>query len=427
MAWLEHAETRRPTSPAARKRAAVEIVSRHEQSLKRTAQRYSLCAEDAEDAYQRALEILLVKAPTTDVRELIRWTQTVTKHEALAVRRNRERLLGRAAPTGGGSYGTPDWVELIAVEGDGPDERAERREAIARSREALQALRPAELRALTLLAEGYSYSEIGELTGFSRTKVNRCLAEGRERFRNLLSRSEDGSRCRELRPLLSAFCDGEASAGEAAKLREHLRACAPCRATMRAYRAAPRAAAALSPALSALQSLLGRVQEALTELHARLPGRGGGADSAATQVAATAGAHGAGMAAVAKVLTLCAGAAGGIAACVAAGGPPPPLGVSPDRATEPPAIERRADRSAGAPASEAPAHEPTPIPPLPGKRRESRQAPEEAKSVSSPPPAAAVEYTAPESAPAPVPAPASPSASAAPDVSDGSVAGEFGP
>ncbi len=74
---------------ASRKRAAIELIRRHERALWRTARRYSLCADDAEDATQRALEILLTKAPTSDQRELIRWMQTVTKHEALAVRRNR--------------------------------------------------------------------------------------------------------------------------------------------------------------------------------------------------------------------------------------------------------------------------------------------------------------------------------------------------
>src|SRR6476646_10115482 len=56
-----------------------------------------------------------------------------------------------------------------------PPERAERREAVARSREALQALKPQELRALTLLAQGYSYAEIGEITGYSQTKVKSPL------------------------------------------------------------------------------------------------------------------------------------------------------------------------------------------------------------------------------------------------------------
>ena len=81
----------------ARKRAAVETYVRHEAILRRTARRYSLCADDADDALQRALEILLTKAPSDDPRELIRWTQTVVKHEALAVRRDRERILSGPA------------------------------------------------------------------------------------------------------------------------------------------------------------------------------------------------------------------------------------------------------------------------------------------------------------------------------------------
>lgn len=167
----------RPQGDAARRRAALELISRYESSLKRTARRFSLNEGDAEDAYQRALEIVLTKAPTTDPQELVRWTQTVTKHEALAVRRSRERLLGR--PPREVADGTLlDPLALIPAGGDGPAEQVERREEIARSREALRTLKPAELRALGLLAEGYSYAEIGEMTGFSHTKVNRPVLRG---------------------------------------------------------------------------------------------------------------------------------------------------------------------------------------------------------------------------------------------------------
>lgn len=418
-ARIERPGLARQTSDAARKRAAIEIVTRHEAVLKRTARRYSLDAEDADDAFQRALEIVLTKAPTTDLRELIRWTQTVTKHEALAVRHNRERLLGPpATQTPGGAL---DPVALIPAEGDGPDEQAERREAIARSREALRALKPAELRALTLLAEGYSYAEIGEMTGFSRTKINRVLSEGRNRFRSLLSSSEDGSRCRELHPLLSAVCDGEASAAEAAKVREHLRACARCRSTMRAYRAAPRIAAALAPALpvSHSLSLLERAQEILGALGSRIPRIGGGADPA-VQVAAAGGAHGAGMTTLAKLLTLCAGAAGGTAACMATGVLPSPLDGSPDR-TRKPAIERYVPRPVDAVVDEGVQYQPPQQPaaqPEPDKKKPPRG--EGATTEPSTPVAEAVEY---EPAPAPpAPAPASGGSS-----SSGSAAGEFGP
>ena len=249
------------------------MLAKHERSLRRTARRYSICAADADDAFQRAMEILLVKAPPGEARELVRWMQTVTKHEALAIRRSRERQLGAPSARSGAEEEAGDWLALIPSQGAGPAERFERREAIARSREALKTLKPAELKALTLLAEGYSYAEIGEMTGFSQTKVNRCLAEGRERFRAFLSRSESGGRCAELRPVLSAFCDGEASPEETSALREHLRVCAPCRAAMRAYRAAPGATAALLPVPIAARPLLERAQEALAGAAGAAAGR----------------------------------------------------------------------------------------------------------------------------------------------------------
>ncbi|HVO56046.1 MAG TPA: sigma-70 family RNA polymerase sigma factor [Solirubrobacterales bacterium] len=403
---------------AARKRAAVETYARNEATLRRTARRYSICEDDAEDALQRGLEILLRKAPTEDPRELIKWTQTVVKHEALAVRRERERLL--CGPAGSQRGGDEDWVALIPAPGDGPEERTERREAVARSREALQSLKPQELRALTLLAEGYSYREIGEITGYSATKINRCLAEGRERFRSFLARSTSGGRCQELGPLISAFCDGEAGEEEAGTVREHLRACANCRATLRAYRAAPHAAAALAPVISGGRPLLERAQDAIAGLSARFGGGGATGDSALTQIAAAGGTRGAGMAALAKVLALCVGTVGGAAACVATGVVPDPIA-----ADQEPAIERSADETAAPPVEVQP--EPTlpePEEQSPAPTAEDDAEPRQETGRSATPTAApetdsgAVEYVAPP--PQAVTETASNAASAA-------ASGEFGP
>jgi RNA polymerase sigma factor (sigma-70 family) len=420
---LERADPARPQSDAARKRAAIEMIAVHEATLRRTARRYSLDAEDADDAFQRALEIVLTKAPTTDARELIRWTQTVTKHEALALRQSRERLLGYSGC--GTAEGTAaDPVALIPAAGEGPEEQVERREAIARSREALRALKPAELRALSLRAEGYSYAEIGELTGFSQTKINRVLAEGRDRFRHLVSSSEDGSRCRELRPLLSAFCDGEVSSRDSVTVREHLRACGHCRSTMRAYRAAPRIAIALSPALPPPRSLLERAHDLIAGLGARLPGVGGSGDQAATQIAVSGGSKGAGMAVLAKLLTLCAGAAGGAAACVATGVLPAP-DLTPQQAPRP-VIERSAVRPTTAEADEAVHYETAPAPapqPAPKPKPSPEAEPESASNEVAPAPTGAVEYEAP----APAPNPPEPSVASSGESTSGSAAGEFGP
>lgn len=405
---------------AGRKRAAVELVAREDAELRRTARRFSLCEDDAEDAYQRALEILLVKAPSDRPQELIRWMKTVVKHEALAIRRYRERLLG----VGEDERGDP--IARIAAAGAGPGERTEQREQIARSREALQTLKPAELRALTLLAAGYSYVEIGERTGFSQTKVNRCLAEGRERFRRLMTHSEDGSRCAELAPLLSSYCDGEAGAENEAKVREHLRACPACRATMRAYRVTPAAVAALAPALPVSRSLLERAHELVIGLQARLPGVGGASDSGLTQVAVAGGARGAGAAALAKALAICAGTVGGAAACVATGVAPAPLGIAPEHETGA-RIERVSKRVLEEPMAPTGTDGMVATAPEAPAQPEAEQEPAVDPQPAAPAPvsesaeAGAVEYVPPAQEPAPAPPVA-----AAP-ASNGSAAGEFGP
>jgi len=405
---------------AGRKRAAAELVAREDAELRRTARRYSLCEDDAEDAYQRALEILLVKAPSERPRELVGWMKTVVKHEALALRRYRERMLGAGADEVG------DPVERLAAAGAGPDERVEQRERLARSREALQTLKPAELRSLTLLAVGYSYAEIGEITGFSHTKVNRSLAEGRERFRRTLSRSEDGSRCAELLPLLSAYCDGESRPEDGVAVREHLRACAACRAAMRSYCETPAAVAALAPALPVSRSLFERAHELLAGLHSRLPGTGGADDAGIAQIAAAGGSRGVGAAALAKALAICAGTVGGAAACVATGVAPLPIDPHPHHsaAAKVERVSKRAIYEATAPAAE-----PEPLPqesqpqPVPAAEPEPTVEPpaeaEATEPVTESVEAGAVEYAQPEPA-ASTPAPE-------PGTATGNPAGEFGP
>lgn len=404
-----------PADAAARQRAAVELYVRNETTLKRAARRFSLCADDAEDAMQRGLEILLRKAPTEDPRELIKWMQTVVKHEALAIRSERERTLAGPAAFRP-EPGMEDWVALLPATADGPPERAERREAVARSREALQALKPQELRALTLLAEGYSYVEIGEITGFSQTKVNRSLAEGRERFRTLVARSEDGGRCVEMRPLLSAFCDGEAKPEQIAELREHLRACAQCRATLRAYRAAPAAAAGLAPFVPSHASLWERARDAFGDLLGRF------GNGAASPAAAGTGVGGA--AAGVKIAAVCVAAAGGAAACVAGGFAPSPIDLAGERDRTP--VERQISEIP-TPESPRPQAEETPEPEPERKPKATPRPDPSPEPASEEVPAAepvpveseAVEYAPPPPEPAVEPTP-EPSGG-------GSPAGEFGP
>ena len=160
-------------SAETRRDAALRLIESHDAVFRRTARRYSICADDSEDAYQRAFEILLTKAPPIRGDALVRWMQVVTKREALAVRRQRERLLSNPAASAGEER---DPLEAIASESPQPTDRAESRERVSRSGEALRALKPQEIRALTLKAEGYSYREIGEITGWTYTKVSLGLS-----------------------------------------------------------------------------------------------------------------------------------------------------------------------------------------------------------------------------------------------------------
>ena len=123
--------TRPPTCSAATVRCSCRIARRH-----------SLGREDAEDAFQRASEILLTKAPARDPARLIAWMAVVTKHEA-----------HRRAPQPASACCAASRARTSAFDPlDGrrratrpqPAERAERRAAVAEARRALAELKANE-------------------------------------------------------------------------------------------------------------------------------------------------------------------------------------------------------------------------------------------------------------------------------------------
>ena len=144
----------------------------------RTAQRFSSCAEDAEDALGRAVEILLRKGPASDPRTLGSWMHVVTRHEAIAIGRR-----AASSPVAPGPGRRRLETETLVADGPEPESELERRERVAEAARLLAALKPHERRAIALQAAGCSYSEIQAITGWTYTKVNRCIAEGRESLR----------------------------------------------------------------------------------------------------------------------------------------------------------------------------------------------------------------------------------------------------
>src|SRR4051812_18716686 len=257
--------------------AALELLSRHSAGLLATARRYSATPEDAEDAYQRGVEILLTKAPTTTETDLLPWLKTVVKHEAFAVRKSSGRALPAEDPLGH-AHDDRAWT----------DERAERYERLRVGAEAMAGLKPQEIRCLLLRAEGLSYNEICDATGFSYTKVNRCVTEGRRAFMKRVAGIEAGAECERLAPLISRIADGEATVEEMRSVRPHLKGCLACKATLREYRATPARLAGLVPPVAAIAGGGGGAPGLLGRLLDRFAGMGDVAGAKVAAVAATA-------------------------------------------------------------------------------------------------------------------------------------------
>ena len=91
------------------------MVGRHGPSLLRVANQFSLCHDDALDAYQRALEIYLRRMETVEPATEGAWMRVVVKHEAMAIRKRARRRRStrptptstRARPTGCARWTTP--------------------------------------------------------------------------------------------------------------------------------------------------------------------------------------------------------------------------------------------------------------------------------------------------------------------------------
>jgi RNA polymerase sigma factor (sigma-70 family) len=211
---------------AAAARRVEAMVARHGPALLRVANQFSLCHDDALDAYQRGLEIYLRRLDTVEVATEGAWMRVVVKHEAMAIRRARAQSVGR------------DDVDLdasVAVARD-VDEEVAGGERVDRSVEALRALKPDEAKALMLKAHGLSYQEIGRRFGWTYTKTNRAITEGRRRFIKEFKGIEDGEACARYEDVLAALGDGTATSAQVVSIRPHMRHCAACRAAVREMR-----------------------------------------------------------------------------------------------------------------------------------------------------------------------------------------------
>jgi RNA polymerase sigma factor (sigma-70 family) len=226
------------------------VVASHERTLLRIARQSSLCHDDALDAYQRALEIFVRRVDTVDPATEVAWLKVVVRHEAMAIRRARsETVAGEEIDIDAVVPGADRSVEEKVASG----------ERVRRSAEALRALKPDEAKALMMKAHGLSYEEIGKRNGWTYTKVNRAITEGRRRFMSAYEGIESGEECERVAPIIEALAAGSATAAQVIAIRPHLRHCTTCRATVRDLRLSRVRRASLFWPIFAVLEPLGRL------------------------------------------------------------------------------------------------------------------------------------------------------------------------
>jgi RNA polymerase sigma factor (sigma-70 family) len=108
------------------------------------------------------------------------WLTLTLKRECWARSRRNQRQI--SDPTTADSQVSGD--VRTAEPRRGPEEVVELIDSFSVARERLQQLKPNQRKALGLFALGYSYREIAELTGWTYTKVNRSITEGRAALRD---------------------------------------------------------------------------------------------------------------------------------------------------------------------------------------------------------------------------------------------------
>lgn len=340
------------TEPTAdERRHAVCMAVAWAPGLIRFAARYTQSIEDAEDAYQRSMELALTSAPVTEPAEFRAWLNTVIRREAATLARLRER----EEPV------TDDDLETtIATTHEhpaGPDAIVEWRERYRGLQDAWTGLTDAQRVCLVLRSTGASRDQIESLTGFSERKVQRSISEGRARLTAWQVRMAAGQECEPIAELIERTIDGTAGGRERRRLSRHVAHCVGCRALYRGQRDQLRLLGSLAPTVlvgsHVMQSSPPDPSFALTWWE-RVSGSAGTRSAQAAQL----------MMDIPALATTKAGA-GAIAAAAAGvvGTPMVMEAVQADRQT-PPDVSRTAIATPVAPPVAVQAPPPKPVPPL---------------------------------------------------------------
>lgn len=162
------------------------VLDEGQPQLRRQAFVHSNGGVDPDDVLQHAYELFIERFHPP--YQPLPWLMTTIKHEAWSQRRRtyRKREIPICTEEPGQQEEGHDLAACHPDPGPDPSERVLDLEDLAQVRSHLRELKPDERTALGLLAFGYSYAEIAAINGWTRTKVNRCIGEGREAVRKAL-------------------------------------------------------------------------------------------------------------------------------------------------------------------------------------------------------------------------------------------------
>ncbi len=210
--------------------------------LIRYAARFTRSIEDAEDAYQRSMEIALTRAPVIDAAGFSSWLHVVIKNEAMAIADARRRELPMTDRDLEASV-TRD----RATAPDGPDAVMEWRERYRAIHDAMCGLTHPQRTCLMLRSAGLSRPEIAAITGYSERKIHRSIIEARSRLHAWEIRMAAGAECERAGELIDMTMDDRATRRERRALSRHLHHCHACRLRYRGRRDQVRSLGSMVP------------------------------------------------------------------------------------------------------------------------------------------------------------------------------------
>jgi RNA polymerase sigma factor (sigma-70 family) len=157
---------------------AARIFSQHRRSLLAVARLNSNSADDAEEALQDALILFIENYDPSSQSPALPWLTLTLKRRCWAIAKRTGQEKQRIRELARERDRQPS-IETLAR----PEAVVEMKETATHRRRDLERLKCDQCRALVLTGLGYSYKEICAMTGWTYTKVSRCIREGRAALR----------------------------------------------------------------------------------------------------------------------------------------------------------------------------------------------------------------------------------------------------